>query len=61
VEQVLKAVYGALPKGKKVCLAAPKKLGISRVGKALGFEPLDSYFVYVHRSLTREIVVFEKV
>ena len=61
VEQVLKAVHGVLPKGKRVCLAAPKKLDISRVGKALGFTPLESYFVYVHRSLTREIVVFEKV
>lgn len=61
VEQVLKAVHGTLPNGKKVCLAAPKKLNIGRVGKALGFTPLESYFVYVHRSLTREIVVFEKV
>jgi tRNA (guanine10-N2)-dimethyltransferase len=61
VEQILKAVHGALPMGKRVCLAAPKKLDISRVGKALGFTPLESYFVYVHRSLTREIVVFEKV
>jgi tRNA G10 N-methylase Trm11 len=61
VKQVLKAAYGALSKGKRVCLAAPKKLDISRVGKTLGFMPLDSYFVYVHRSLTREIVVFEKV
>lgn len=61
VEQVLKAVHGALPMGRRVCLAAPKKLGISRVGKVLGFTPLESYFVYVHRSLTREIVVFEKV
>jgi len=61
VEQVLKAVHGSLPNGKKVCLAAPKKLNIGRLGKALGFTPLESYFVYVHRSLTREIVVFEKV
>ena len=61
VEQVLKAMHGTLPTGKRVCLAAPKKLGITRMGNVLGFRPLASYFVYVHRSLTREIVVFEKV
>ena len=61
VEEVLGAVHGILVKGRRVCLAAPKKLNITRVGKALGFKPIESHFVYVHRSLTREIVVFEKV
>ncbi len=61
VEQVLKAAYETLPTGKRVCLAAPKKIGISRVGNGLGFKPIESHLVYVHRSLTREIVVFEKV
>ena len=61
VKQVLRAVHRTLPAGKRVCLAAPKKLGIVHIGKILGFKPLESHFVYVHRSLTREIVVFEKV
>jgi tRNA (guanine10-N2)-dimethyltransferase len=61
VKQVLKSVHGTLPTGKRICLAAPKKLGIIPIGKVLGFKPLESHFVYVHRSLTREIVVFKKV
>jgi tRNA G10 N-methylase Trm11 len=42
-------------------MASPKTLKIREVGIALGFKHLESHFVYVHRSLTREIVVFEKV
>jgi len=42
-------------------MAAPKTLGIERIGTDLGYKHLESHFVYVHRSLTREIAVFEKV
>lgn len=61
VEEVLTSVYDMLDKGQRVCMAAPKTLNISSVGKALGYKHLESHFVYVHRSLTREITVFEKV
>jgi len=61
VEEVLSSVHGSLDKGQRICLAAPRKLNIASLGKALGYKHLESHFVYVHRSLTREIVVFEKV
>jgi len=61
VEEVLISVHGMLEKGRRVCMAAPKTLSIGRTGTALGYKHLESHYVYVHRSLTREIVVFEKV
>lgn len=61
IEELLTAVHDVLSSGRRVCMAAPKKLDIAHVGTSLGYKHLESHFVYVHRSLTREIVVFEKV
>jgi len=61
IEEVLTAVHEILSNGRRVCMAAPKKLGIAQLGTDLGYKHLESHFVYVHRSLTREIAVFEKV
>jgi tRNA (guanine10-N2)-dimethyltransferase len=61
VNEVLAAVKDMLKKGQKLCIASPKTLNIGQLGAALGYKHLDSHFVYVHRSLTREIAVFEKV
>jgi tRNA (guanine10-N2)-dimethyltransferase len=61
IEEVLTAVHELLSNGRRVCMAAPKKLDIAQTGTSLGYKHLESHFVYVHRSLTREIVVFEKV
>jgi tRNA (guanine10-N2)-dimethyltransferase len=61
IEEMLTAVHELLTKRRKVCMAAPKKLDIPRLGTSLGYKHLESHFVYVHRSLTREIAVFEKV
>jgi tRNA (guanine10-N2)-dimethyltransferase len=60
VEEVLIAANSMLQKHRRICIAAPETLNIGRVGVALGYRHLDSHFVYVHRSLTREIAVFEK-
>lgn len=60
VEEVLISVHDMLEKGRRVCMAAPKTLNIGRIGTALGYKHLESHFVYVHRSLTREIAVFVK-
>ena len=54
-------LWKEMRKGRRICMAAPKKLGIVHVGTSLGYKHLESHFVYVHRSLTREIAVFEKV
>jgi tRNA (guanine10-N2)-dimethyltransferase len=61
VEEVLMAVYDILEKESRVCIAAPKTLGIGRLAVTLGYRHLESHFVYVHRSLTREIAVIEKM
>jgi tRNA (guanine10-N2)-dimethyltransferase len=61
VEDVLASVHGLLASGRRVCIAAPKTLNVGEIGTALGYRHLESHFVYVHRTLTREIAVFEKV
>jgi tRNA (guanine10-N2)-dimethyltransferase len=61
VEELLVAVDGMLSKGRRVCMASPRTLKIGQIGTTLGYKYVESHFVYVHRSLTREIVVFEKV
>jgi len=61
VEECLRAAHDLLGNGKRICMAAPKTIGISQIGKELGYRHVESHMVYVHRSLTREIAVFEKV
>ncbi len=60
VEAVLSSTYDLLTVGQRICIASPKTLHIRRIGKNLGFKHLESHFAYVHRTLTREIAVFEK-
>jgi len=61
VEEVLVSVQAMLNEGRRICIAAPKTVNIGRIGVTLGYRHLESHFAYVHRSLTREIAVFEKV
>jgi tRNA (guanine10-N2)-dimethyltransferase len=61
IEEVLVAVHDILDKGRRVCMAAPKNVDVGRIGESLDYKHLESHFVYVHRSLTREIAVLEKV
>jgi len=60
VEDFLSSIGDMLPRGRRICMASPKSVRIGKIGKELGFKRLESHFVYVHRSLTREIVVFER-
>ena len=60
IEDTLNAFKNVLHKRKHVCLAAPKKVKVSEIGMALGYKHVESHFVYIHRSLTREVAVFEK-
>ena len=61
VKDFLSSVVDKLPKGSKICMASPKTVRIGEMAKGAGFKHLESHFVYVHRSLTREIVVFERI
>jgi tRNA G10 N-methylase Trm11 len=58
---VLTAALSLLDKGQRICIASPKTLNIAKIGEELGYKHLESHFAYVHRSLTREVAVFEKV
>ena len=60
VEGVLASAHPLLSGGQRICIASPKTLGIKQVGKKLGYRHVESHFAYVHRTLTREIAVFEK-
>jgi tRNA (guanine10-N2)-dimethyltransferase len=60
VENFLSAVRDKLPKGRRICMASPKSVRIGEIGEGLGFKHVESHFAYVHRSLTREIAVFER-
>ena len=60
VEDFLSAAADMLPRGAKICMASPETIQIGETAEEAGFKHLESHFVYVHRSLTREIVVFEK-
>ena len=60
VEGVLSSARSLLRVGQLICIASPKTLNIARIGAKLGYKHLESHFAYVHRTLTREIAVFEK-
>ncbi|MEJ5327182.1 MAG: TRM11 family methyltransferase [Candidatus Bathyarchaeia archaeon] len=59
VEDVLSSARLLLRKGQRICIASPKTLNIAQVGLKLGYVHVESHFAYVHRTLTREIAVFE--
>ncbi len=47
-------------RGKRLCIAFPKGTEIGRIAKKMGFRLVESHFVYVHRSLTRQVAVLER-
>ena len=61
VEEVLSASQELLGVGQRICIASPKTLHIKTLVTTIGFKHIESHFAYVHRTLTREIAVFEKV
>jgi tRNA (guanine10-N2)-dimethyltransferase len=60
VQEVLAGSHELLAVGQRICIASPKTLNIKALGVALGYRHVESHFAYVHRTLTREIAVFEK-
>jgi len=59
VESFLSSVGDSLSEGHRICMAAPLSVRLGKLGRDLGFKHVESHSVYVHRSLTREIAVFE--
>jgi tRNA (guanine10-N2)-dimethyltransferase len=60
VEKALSAINETLPRGRRICMASPKSIGIGEIGEESGLKHVESHLVYVHRSLTREIAIFER-
>lgn len=60
LESFFGTISGILKKGRRVCLAAPKTIEVKEIGERSGFKHLESHFIYIHRSLTRDIAVFER-
>jgi tRNA (guanine10-N2)-dimethyltransferase len=60
IKDSLSTLQDYLAKGQRVCVAAPKSVKAGMLGEELGLKHVESHFVYVHRSLTREIAVFER-
>jgi len=61
IEHFFSSAIDVIKEGGIVCLAAPKTLGISEIGKRYGFKHLESHYVYVHRRLTREVAIFRRL
>jgi tRNA (guanine10-N2)-dimethyltransferase len=60
VQEVLRSTRTLLREGQRICIASPKTLHVARLGVAFGYRHVESHFAYVHRTLTREVAVFEK-
>jgi tRNA (guanine10-N2)-dimethyltransferase len=61
VKDFLSKVDAHIPSDGHICMASPKSVRLSKIGEEFGFKHVESHFVYVHRSLTREIAVLERV
>jgi tRNA (guanine10-N2)-dimethyltransferase len=60
IKDSLSTLQNCLAKGRRICVAAPKSIKTGRLGKEQGLKHVESHFVYIHGSLTREIAVFER-
>ena len=61
LEDFLPRAREILPAGNRVVVASPLGIGSASVAEDSSFKVLDRHLVYVHRSLTREILVLEAV
>ena len=60
LEQFLSAAYETISQGGYICVGAPRRVEIDLLGRDAGLDLVERHEVYVHRSLTREIVVFRR-
>jgi tRNA (guanine10-N2)-dimethyltransferase len=59
IRDFLHALVARSAADQRICMAAPVEVNLGQLSEDTGFNHLQSHFVYVHRSLTREIVVME--
>lgn len=71
IQEIMVSSYKLLNVGHRICIAMPiigDKLGrnmsvskeLARFIEELGFKRVESHLVYIHQTLTREIIVYEK-
>jgi tRNA (guanine10-N2)-dimethyltransferase len=60
VADFLRVAADCVARGRRVCVAFPKGVDIGKLAGRSGFKVVESHYVYVHRSLTREVAVLER-
>ena len=72
VKDVLASSLDLLGVGQRICIALPIRVNqqgqvdhmskdLEGFVKSLGYKTIESHLVFIHRSLTREIMVYEKI
>jgi len=61
VGDFLRVAADFVARGRRLCIAFPKGVRIGKLAGDSGFKVVESHYVYVHRSLTREVAVLERV
>jgi len=61
VEHFLMTARTCVQGGRRVCVAFPRGVDVGSMAKGSGFKLVESHYVYIHRSLTREVAVLERV
>jgi tRNA (guanine10-N2)-dimethyltransferase len=60
MQEFLPAAYGVLSKKGHLCICCPSELRIMSIARSAGFKLIEAHLLYVHRSLTRRILVLRK-
>jgi tRNA (guanine10-N2)-dimethyltransferase len=60
VDDFLHVAADCVARGRRLCIAFPKGVRIARLAEDSGFKVVESHYVYIHRSLTREVAVLER-
>jgi tRNA (guanine10-N2)-dimethyltransferase len=60
IQEFLPAAYGVLSRKGYLCICCPSELRIMSIARRSGFKLIESHLLYVHRSLTRRILVLRK-
>jgi tRNA (guanine10-N2)-dimethyltransferase len=60
LKEFLPTAHGILHKRGYLCICCPSELRIMSIARRAGFKLVESHLLYVHRSLTRRILVLRK-
>jgi len=61
VRDFLTKTRDCVSRGRRICIAFPKGTRIGGIARRMGFRLIESHSVYVHRSLTRDVAVLERI